>query len=924
MSGTVVATGVLTPAAGSSRLVPGEGQDEATTLPPQSSGPAGHGPLGIGESFGPRYHILRLLGIGGMGAVYHAWDQELAVAVALKVIRPEVLRDPGAAGDLERRFKRELLLARQVTHKNVVRIHDLGELGGIKYITMPYVEGADLATVLKREGRLPVERALKIASQIAAGLAAAHDVGVVHRDLKPANIMVSDNDHVLIMDFGIARSVANSTGETMAGDVVGTIEYMAPEQARGEPVDRRADIYAFGLILYDLLLGRRPIADGESNITELMRRMQHAPPSASSIDPAIPRDLAHIIDTCLHPDPAARFQTTQALAGALAQLGAGEPASGGTQSAGLGTAIHPRVARGIGRLRGWRLALVGGAVVLAAVPPILGALRWASPPPSPASESVPGAAAAAVDRKRVAVLPFTAAGSALAPVATGLGEALSAKLFQLTGVGLASGVEEAASLESGSPERIGRELGVNFIISGTVQSSGNRLQIDVALDDVAAGSRVWTRQYSGLTEDLLFLEDQIYEGLVSALGVTPGSDDQARAIAHPTENFEAYELYLKGRNAMRGRQDLKNVQTAIAFYEQAAALDPGFALAYTGIADGALQVYRFTRESAWASRALSAAEQAARLDDMLLEVHLALGNVYQATGRVAESIAELRVATQLAPNSDDAHRRLGRAYLRGNRAAEAIEAYEKAVAVNPYFWLNHNSLGAAFLQLGEYDRAIQANLKVIELEPDNVNGYNDLGATYLQTGRFEQAAGAFEQALNRLPNPETYTNLGIAYYYEGKFKEAVPMYEKAVELSPNAEQFVGNLADGYRWAGLTERAVDTYDRAIALALEELRVNPRNAIVRANLGLYYSKKGDVARGVRFVTDARDIDRTNVNLVYNEALAYALANRPSEAITALSAAFEAGYPLSMASSDPDLKALQSDPRYAELVTRFSKPR
>ena len=301
-----------------------------------------------------------------------------------------------------------------------------------------------------------------------------------------------------------------------------------------------------------------------------------------------------------------------------------------------------------------------------------------------------------------------------------------------------------------------------------------------------------------------------------------------------------------------------------------------------------------------------------------------MGSVYQATGRVAESIAELRVATQLAPNSDDAHRRLGRAYLRGNRATEAIEAYQKAVEINPYFWLNHNSLAAAYLQLGEYEKAIQANLKVIELEPDNVNGYNDLGATYLQTGQFKQAAGAFEQALKRLENPETYTNLGIAYYYEGKFADAVPMYEKAVELSPNAEMFVGNLADGYRWAGLTDKGAATYDRAIALALQQLRVNPRDAIVRGNLGLYYAKKGDVARGVRFMTDARAIDRTNVNLIYNEALAYALAKRPSEAITALRAAFEAGYPVSMASSDPDLKALQSDPRFAELVAEFSKPR
>jgi tetratricopeptide (TPR) repeat protein len=522
------------------------------------------------------------------------------------------------------------------------------------------------------------------------------------------------------------------------------------------------------------------------------------------------------------------------------------------------------------------------------------------------------------------VLPFGVTGEAdaLAHVASGIGEALSAKLFHLKNVSLASGTAAERASKLGSLAKIGRELGVNLIVTGMVQRIGERIRISVNVEDLVARRRVWTQEYFGLPEDLLTLEDQIYTGLLGALGLNPASDELARAVAHPTENFEAYELYLKARNAMRGQQDPKNVEAAIQFYERALANDAGFALAYAGIADSALQMYRFTKDSTWAARALSAAEQAARLDDKLAEVHLALGNVHQATGRVAESIAELRVATQLAPNSDDGYRRLGRAYLRSGRATEAIQAHEKAVAINPYYWLNYNALGAAFLQLGSYDKAIEANLKVIELEPDNVNGHNDLGAAYLVTGRFEQAAVAFEKALKLLPNPETYTNLGIAYYYVGKFKESVPMFEKAVELSPNSEQFVGNLADGYRWAGLTEKAVSTYDRAIALALKELRINPRNAMVRGHIGLYYAKKGDTARGAQFIKNARAIDPSNVNLIYNEALVHALANRPSEALRSLKEAFEAGYPVSMAASEPDLKALSSDRRFTELLKQRSQ--
>ena len=194
------------------------------------------GPLTAGQAFGPRYHIIRVLGAGGMGVVYQAWDAELGVAVALKVIRPEVLHDIESAREVERRFKRELVLARQVTHKHVVRIHDLGELDGIKYLTMPFVEGENLADRLRAAGKLPVAQSLAIAKQIASGLEAAHEIGVVHRDLKPENIMISADDCALIMDFGIARSVGGGSTATATalGAVIGTLEYMAPEQAQGQ------------------------------------------------------------------------------------------------------------------------------------------------------------------------------------------------------------------------------------------------------------------------------------------------------------------------------------------------------------------------------------------------------------------------------------------------------------------------------------------------------------------------------------------------------------------------------------------------------------------------------------------------------------------------------------------------------------------
>jgi tetratricopeptide (TPR) repeat protein len=252
-----------------------------------------------------------------MGVVYQALDRDLGVPVAVKVLRLPS-GNPRALAEMQRRFKTELLLARKVTHKNVIRIHDIGEIDGIKFITMPFVNGQDLATILKR-GPLSVTQAVRYARQLASGLAAAHAAGVIHRDLKPANVMVGEDDQALLMDFGIARSSApGGQQRTIAGAVVGTAAYMAPEQARGEPVDQRADIYAFGLILYEMLCGPRFMPKGA--VADLFSRMTAAPAAARAANGQVPEALDAIVTRCVQPAPADRYQTAVELAAALAAL----------------------------------------------------------------------------------------------------------------------------------------------------------------------------------------------------------------------------------------------------------------------------------------------------------------------------------------------------------------------------------------------------------------------------------------------------------------------------------------------------------------------------------------------------------------------------------------------------------------------------
>lgn len=874
--------------------------------PPRISG------IEPGSTFAGRYRIDHLLGAGGMGAVYRAWDNELGVAIALKVVRPDVTPDAESAFEFDRRFKQELLLARQVSHRNVLRIHDLGDAGGIKYITMSYVDGRDLAAVLK-EGRLSVSRTGALAKQLASGLAAAHDVGIVHRDLKPQNILIGPNDHLYISDFGLAKSLeATSAGLTRPGEIFGTPRYIAPEQVEGGVTDHRVDIYALGLIIYEMITGAATF-EAPSALELMMKRVREQPRPPRDIVPEIPDYLNRLILKCLERDPAVRYQSAHEIESDLND-GRLNEATGATSPL-----TNARAARSARPRRTLVWASCVGLVALAAALLIPGVRRAVSR--AGGAPQAPPAAARATTR--LGVLPFTVAGDStvLAPTAAGLDESLTAKLFGLKDVVVSSSSAVERASHKSNLTQIGRDLGAAFLVTGTVQGGADRLRVTATLDDVNAGKRVWSGEFSGLPGDLLTIEDQLYAAVVSHLAVKPTDTEVARSLTHPTENIDAYAAYLRGRRAMRGEQNVVNVTTAIHDYEEALTKDSNFTLAYTGIADSSLRMYRATKDRAWVDRALSAAQKADEMDDKLVEVHIALGSVYQATGRTNEAIVELKRATELGPNSDDAFRRLGRAYLASGQGNESLAAYRQALAVNPYHWVNSDSLGAAYLQLGQYDAAIKSFTKVIELAPDNVNGYNDVGAAYLRTARYDEAIKAFEKALTIQQIPNAYTNLGIAYADASRFSDAVPMFEKAVELQPNAEVFVGNLADGYRWAGQREKANATYDRAIGLALKALQVNPRDATTTGNLALYYAKKGDAASARQFMTRARSIDKTSADLLYDEAVMFALLHDADGAFDDLRRALKAGLPLSSIETDPDMRGLRADARFAALRTAKS---
>jgi tetratricopeptide (TPR) repeat protein len=442
----------------------------------------------------------------------------------------------------------------------------------------------------------------------------------------------------------------------------------------------------------------------------------------------------------------------------------------------------------------------------------------------------------------------------------------------------------------------------------------------VTLDDAPKSRRVWAQEFSGLRQDLLNIEDQVYSKLVDALELKPSNEESARGATRPTENISAYELYLRSRNLLRGQRDEKNVKAAMNLYDQAIKQDPKFALAYAGLADANLYMYDLKKDRIWADKALGAALQANRFNDNLPEVHFSLGSTYTLTGRNAEAIAELKRALELAPNSDDAYRRLGNAYMAAGRQLEAIGSFQKAVEVNPYFWHNQNQLGRAYFQIGQNEKALEAFRRVSELEPDRQDGYLNVGAVYLQQGKWNECIPAFQRAIELHTSLEAYSNIGVANYYLGRYTDAARMFEKAVAMNPNEPLTVGNLGDAYRALGQLDKAMAAYDKAIALEYKAFRVNSRDASALGGLGFYYAKKGEKKLALDFITRARTIDSKDTELIYSEAVVHALAGRQADALDSLREALKNGYSIKLVLADPDLNVLHATPEFQKLSQEF----
>ncbi|MFZ0060428.1 MAG: protein kinase [Pyrinomonadaceae bacterium] len=671
------------------------------------------------------YHITSQLGEGGMGVVYEAEDTNLGRHVALKFLTPALANDE----NLLARFQREARAASALNHPNICTIHGIEQFESEHFIVMELLDGESLADRIRR-GPIDIESLLTLGVQIADALESAHSKGIVHRDLKPANIFVTSRGQAKILDFGVAKidrhnaPDASSVVETIrkdqltsAGTTIGTVAYMSPEQARGEITDARTDLFSIGTVLYQMATGFLPF-QGETSAVVFDALLNRDPAPLTQYNATLPPELNRIIGQALEKDRDMRYQSATDLKTALKRL-----------KRDLSSGQHSTTASGTRR------------------------------------------AATTVSDHSIAVLYFENLSGMKEDeyLRDGITEDITTELSKIKGLKTFS---RAMVLnyrdKSVTAGQVGKELGASYVLAGSLRRAGERLRINAQLVDAATDFPLWSERYDREMKDVFELQDEIAHKIAAALRITLSPQEQQALQAKPTENLQAYDLYLRGRNYARrvGRQDLTY---ALQMYENAVALDPDFALAHAGLANVCAQYYyHFQRQQQWLDRAISATQKASAKGHDAPEIQLAEAWVLFAEGRYDECAEKVRAAISRNPDVDGGYYLLGRALFSAGRYQEVVDIMEEAIAhagenYNTTIPI-HNSLGA-------------------------------LGKTEALRNYEHREIAIYEEHLKKVPeDARVRVLLGLDYAIQGRFDEAKREADMAMILRPDDSMILYNTA----------------------------------------------------------------------------------------------------------------------------------
>jgi serine/threonine protein kinase/tetratricopeptide (TPR) repeat protein len=782
--------------------------------------------LTTGSTFAGRYQVIEELGHGGMGRVYKVLDTKTREKVALKLIKPEIASDK----ETIERFGNELRLARRIRQKNVCGMYDLGEAEGASFITMEYVHGEDLKSMIQMAAGLTVGAVLNIGKQVCDGLAEAHSLGVVHRDLKPQNIMIDRGGNAKIMDFGIARSLKEK-GITGASTMIGTPEYMSPEQAEAKEVDQRSDIYSLGIILYEMATGRVPF-EGETALSIAMKHKGEIPKNPKQFNPNIPEDLASVILKCLAKDKDKRYQSAAELHGELDKIEKGLPTTERVVPE-----KKPVTSREITLQFSPKKLAVPALVIIVLI--LAALVTWKVFLSKPAPEAI----------RSIAVLPFVnmSADKEDEYFSDGMTEELINALSKLKGLRVAARTSSFAFKgKTENISKIGQQLRVNTILEGSFRKAGNKLRITAQLINVASGFHLWSETYEREIKDVFVVQDDISRAIVAALKIALTGDQGTQLTKRYTENTEAYQLYLKGRYYWNKRTE-EGLKKGVECFEKALEIDSDFALAYAGLADSWIAIgwYRWSVPKEAYAKAKAAATRALEIDSSLAEAHTSLADVkelYDWDWPGAET--EYKKAIELNPRYPTAHHWYSLFLVALGRLNEAITEAKQAQEIDPLSLIVNENLGDVLRLAKRYDEAIEQLRKTLDLDPGFGVAHGTLARTYLNRGMLDKAVA---EALKAMPLElvpalkEAYMKSGIRGLFEKWLELAVEM-SRHTYVSPydigGLYAILGKKNDAFAWLekACTDRSIlFTYIRADA-SFESLRSDPRYTALLKKVGL----------------------------------------------------------------------------------------
>jgi serine/threonine protein kinase/Tfp pilus assembly protein PilF len=787
-----------------------------------------------GTVFAGRYEILEELGGGGMGKVFRVFDRKLEEEVALKLIRPEIAADRKAI----ERFRNEIKTARKITHKNVCKMYDLGESGGASYITMEYVPGEDLRSFIHRSKQLTVATAVSITRQVAEGLSEAHGLGIIHRDLKPGNIMIDKEGNAKIMDFGIARSLLGK-GLTGEGAIIGTPEYMSPEQVEGKEADQRADIYALGVILFEMLVGSPPF-EGETPFAIANKHKTEPPPVPKKLLPQLPDALNKIILRCLEKERANRYQTAGDL---LVDLSAVEQTLPTADRALTHAKTRIRTSREITvKLSPRKLIIPAAAVVLLAAAAVI-LFRFGLkkpivyPPPIENSFLVVGFENQTGDEGQDNL-------QAMIP-------SLLRTKFEQTGVQYVTSRERTNDLmqQMGKqrtdfiPPDLGFELarrdGAKALVCGFYGKTGETYVTNIQVLDVSTKKTLASATSSGRGAESILTHqiDDLCSGIFKKLEVTEDQLENAKAPVTEvaTSSMEAYQLYLQGLSKEGDWQ----WDAAIELFEKAIQIDPSFFSAFAALAHAHGNLGN--KEAA-----LKAIEQARLLSKRATEKDMLSIRVFEADylGGWEKVVPDLEAFLTRFPKDKDVHYWLGKAFSDIGDSASAIRELKTAIEMDPNEGYYHNLLALVLAKAGDYKGAVEAAKKYASREPKNPNAFDTMACIFLDWGRLEEAEDSWRKAIDTDPNfhyafwglvylcalkedypeamrrierdlaadhskayqAETLVLRGILHLWQGRFSRSIEAFERAAELYRGvADERSAWLTDSYKAAAYCER-----------------------------------------------------------------------------------------------------------------------